>query len=200
MDKHKKNNQKEKRLKRNLKTLLLGSPREITIPGSRFPNGTQNLVPVVDIQKGVLITEDGRYIKVLEIVPTNFYLKSRIEQQNIIYYFSCYLKIAPQSLQILVCTQRADIDAYCDQMEKYYNREKNENCKAMILEDAQLVNYLASYEAVTRRFYLIYEYKGKQRSLLKFPRSLQIRRRPLISIWIIAAWRCCGMTTTMNSF
>ena len=139
MDKHKKNNQKEKRVKRNLKTLLLGSPREITIPGSRFP-------------KGVLITEDGRYIKVLEIVPTNFYLKSRIEQQNIIYYFSCYLKIAPQSLQILVCTQRADIDAYCDQMEKYYNREKNENCKAMILEDAQLVNYLASYEAVTRRF------------------------------------------------
>mgnify|MGYP001030446327 CR=1 FL=1 len=88
MDKHKKNNQKEKRLKRNLKTLLLGSPREITIPDSRFPNGTQNLVPVVDIQKGVLITEDGRYIKVLEIVPTNFYLKSRIEQQNIIYYFS----------------------------------------------------------------------------------------------------------------
>ena len=50
MDKHKKNNQKEKRVKRNLKTLLLGSPREITIPGSRFPNGTQNLVPVVDIQ------------------------------------------------------------------------------------------------------------------------------------------------------
>ena len=105
MDKHKKNNQKEKRLKRNLKTLLLGSPREITIPGSRFPNGTQNLVPVVDIQKGVLVTEDGRYIKVLEVLPTNFYLKSRIEQQNIIYYFSCYLKIAPLSLQILVCTQ-----------------------------------------------------------------------------------------------
>ena len=111
MDKHKKNNQKEKRLKRNLKTLLLGSPRGITILGSRFPNGTQKLVPVVDIQKGVLITEDGRYIKVLEIVPTNFYLKSRIEQQNIIYYFSCYLKIAPQYIQILVCTQRADIDA-----------------------------------------------------------------------------------------
>lgn len=84
---------------------------------------------MVDIQKGVLITEDGRYIKVLEIVPTNFYLKSRIEQQNIIYYFSCYLKIAPQSLQILVCTQRADIDAYCDQMEKYYNREKMKTVK-----------------------------------------------------------------------
>lgn len=172
MDKHKKNNQKEKRVKRNLKTLLLGSPGEITIPGSRFPNGTQNLVPAVDIQKGVRITEDGRYIKVLEIVPTNFYLKSRIEQQNIIYYFSCYLKIAPQSLQILVCTQRADIDAYCDQMEKYYNREKNENCKAMILEDAQLVNYLASYEAVTRRFYLIYEYKGEATEFTEISKEL----------------------------
>ena len=161
MDKRKQKKHKEKcPLKIDLKSLILGRPRETTVPGNRFPNGTQSLVPVVDIQKGVIITEDRRYIKILELLPTNFYLKSTIEQQNIIHYLASYLKIAPSSLQILVCTQRADIDAYCDQMEHFYNTETNEQCRTMILEDAQLVNYLASYEAVSRRFYLIFEYKG----------------------------------------
>jgi len=46
-------------------------------------------------------------------------------------------------------------------MEKLYESEENENCKEMILENAELVNYLASNEAVTRRFFLVYEYADK---------------------------------------
>lgn len=161
MGKRKEKTQNVKGLKNfDLKRLIFGSPQRINVEGSRFPNGTQNLVPVVDIQNGVVITEDGRYLKILEVLPTNFYLKSQIEQQNIIYYFSSYLKIAPASLQIIVNTQRADIDSYCEQMEHYYNTEQNEKCKDMILEDAELVNYMAENEAVTRHFYLVYEYSG----------------------------------------
>ena len=155
-----KRKEKTRPLKLNLKQILLGSSKEKIVPGSRFPNGTQSMVPVVDIQKGVVITEDGRYVKILEILPTNFYLKSPLEQLNIIHSLAASLKIAPSSLQILVCTQRADIDSYCEQMEQFYHTEQNEACKAMILEDAQLVNYLASNEAVSRHFYLVFTYTG----------------------------------------
>ena len=152
---------KEKTRKIDLKTLILGKPKQAPIiPGSRFPNGTQSLVPVVDIQQGVVITENGKYIKIIEVLPTNFYLKTNIEQQNIIYYLSSYLKIAPSSIQILVTTQSADIDIYCEQMEQNYNSEINENCKEMILEDAQLVNYLANNEALSRHFFIAFEYNG----------------------------------------
>lgn len=163
---------KEKQKRLDLKSLLLGTSKETTVPRSRFPNGTQSLVPVVDIRQGVLITEDGRYIKVLEILPTNFYLKSRVEQQNILYYLSGYLKIAPPSLQILVTTQRADIDAYCAQMEQYYNAETSKACKEMIVEDVQLVDYLAATEIVTRRFYLIFAYTGTASELDDIAREL----------------------------
>lgn len=159
MDKQKKHKEKHPQ-KFDLKRLIMGGTKEITVTDSRFPNGTQSMVPVVDIQNGVIITEDGRYIKILEVLPTNFHLKSVIERQNMIYYLAGYLKIAPASLQILVRTQQADIDAYCEQMEHFYSTERNEQCKAMILEDAQLVNYLSSYEAVSRHFYLIFEYAG----------------------------------------
>lgn len=174
MDRRKESKKRKEKqpVKLDLKRMLMGAPRETIVPGSRFPNGTQSLVPVVDIQKGVIITEDGRYIKVLEVLPTNFYLKSQLEQMNIIHYLASYLKIAPPSLQILIRTQRADIDAYCEQMEQFYNTEQNEACKAMILEDAQLVNYLASYEAVSRHFYLAFEYKGGAADLSEIAKEL----------------------------
>lgn len=163
----------KKRLRKwELKRLIMGTPREVTPVVSRFPDGTQSLVPVADIRQGVIITEDGRYIKILEVLPTNFHLKSPLEQLNIIHTLSGYLKIAPPSLQILVCTQRADIDAYCEQMEHFYNTETNAQCKAMILEDAQLVNYLASYEAVSRRFYVIFEYTGAASGLDEIAKEL----------------------------
>ena len=40
----------KKRKLPDIKSLIFGSSnKEITIPGSQFPNGTQGLVPVVDI-------------------------------------------------------------------------------------------------------------------------------------------------------
>lgn len=167
---------KEKSVKKrrlpDIKSLIFGSGQETTVMGSRFPNGTQSLVPVVDILQGVVITEDGRYLKILEVLPTNFYLKSALEQQNMIYYMASYLRIAPVSLQILVQTGRADIDAYCEQMQRCYESEKNEMCREMILEDARLVNYLAANEAVTRKFYLIFAYEGAAADLSEIARQL----------------------------
>lgn len=127
-----------------------------------YPNGTQALVPIRDILNGVVCTKDGRYVKILEVLPVNFHLKSQLEQETIIYYFAAYLKIAPDNLQILVCTQRADIDAYCENMESCYTREENQNCKEMILETAQTVNQYVEKEAVSRRFYLIFSHEKSE--------------------------------------
>ena len=127
----------------DIKKMITGKKKPVTVNGSRYPNGTQSLVPVADIRQGVIITADGRYIKLLEVLPTNFYLKSGTEQANIIYCMAGYLKIAPDSLQFIVKTRGADIDAYCDGLEECYNREKNETLRSLIYEEAQLVNYLA---------------------------------------------------------
>lgn len=167
-----KNKSVKKRKLPDIKSLIFGTNKETAVPGSRFPNGTQSLVPILDIRNGVVITEDGRYIKILEVLPTNFYLKSALEQQNIIYYMASYLRIAPVSIQILVQTARADIDSYCEQMEKCYNLEKNEMCREMILEDAQLANYLAANEAVTRKFYIVFQHEGSSTDFAEISKQL----------------------------
>ncbi|MCL2109403.1 MAG: hypothetical protein FWH20_08685 [Oscillospiraceae bacterium] len=142
----------------DIKSLIFGEKSELNHPANF--NGSQGFIPVSDIRDGVIITADNRYIKVLEILPVNFYLKSPMEQKNIIFYFANYLKIAPSNLQIIVQTGRADIDAYCERMERFYNSESNENCREMIFENAGLVNVLAETEAITHRFFLVFRYEN----------------------------------------
>ena len=143
-----------------IKEFILGKPKQNVSEVYGFPNGTGSIVPIENISDGVIITEDGRYVKIIEVLPVNFNLKSETEQLNIIYYMSGYLKVAPDNLQILIRTVPADIDTYCERMEEYYKAESNEKCKKMILKDAELVNYLAETQAVTRKFYLIFSYEG----------------------------------------
>ena len=54
----------------------------------------EDYLPVEKIENGIVYTTDGRYVKILEIEPINFLLRSAREQQGIIYSFISYLKIS----------------------------------------------------------------------------------------------------------
>ena len=73
-------------------------------------NPLADYVPIEKITHGVIKTRDHRYIKVVEVVPVNFLLRSAQEQRSIIYSFISYLKIAPEKVQFKVLTKRADKD------------------------------------------------------------------------------------------
>jgi len=145
----------------DIKSLIFGKQYGNGDSSATSLPGTRGLIPVKDVRDGIIITTDNRYIKVLEVLPVNFYLKSPMEQQNIIHYFINFLKIAPSNLQFLVQTGKAVIDPYCERMEEFYHSEENENCCDMIYENAALVNHLALNEAVTRRFFLVFQYEDK---------------------------------------
>lgn len=57
-------------------------------------------IPFKEIRDGIIYTADGRYVKILEVMPINFLHRSASEQRGIIYSFMGYLKIAPPELQI----------------------------------------------------------------------------------------------------
>ncbi|MDR2903519.1 MAG: hypothetical protein LBU77_03315 [Clostridiales bacterium] len=149
----------------NLKELIFGkriTPDSANTSG-RYANSLQKWLPVADIRDGVVITTDGRFVKILEVMPVNFYLKSAAEQQNIILYFASYLKIAPDNLQILVSTQKADTDAYIKRMRQYYDKEPDVNCREMIADNISEVEYLADREALTRRFFIAFQYETRMK-------------------------------------
>ena len=116
-------------------------------------------LPIEKIANGIIYTKDHRFVKVVEVVPINFMLRSAREQRNIIYSFVSYLKISPVKLQIKVLTRRADINRHLDTVRREMAQEDNEQCRLMQEDYLDFVQQVGSHEAVTRRFFLIFEYE-----------------------------------------
>ena len=109
-------------------------------------------------------TTDGRYVKILEIEPINFMLRSSEEQYNILSSFASWLKISPMKLQFKSITRKADSDKHIAMIRKELSIEDNAQCKAMGEDYIRLIKDVGSREALTRRFFSIYQYEAIGRS------------------------------------
>ncbi|MBE6070279.1 MAG: PrgI family protein [Clostridium lundense] len=122
-------------------------------------NALADYVPVEHIVNGVIYTRDHRYVKIVEVVPVNFLLRSAQEQRGIIYSFISYLKIAPVKVQFKVLTKRADIYRHVETVRKELEHETDPHCRMLQKDYLRLIYQLGSREAITRRFFLIFEYE-----------------------------------------
>ena len=120
-------------------------------------NPVADYLPIEKVENGIIYTKDHRFV--VEVVPINFMLRSAREQRNIIYSFVSYLKISPIKLQIKVLTRRADINRHLDTVRREMAHEENEQCRLMQEDYLAFVQQVGSREAVTRRFFLIFEYE-----------------------------------------
>ncbi len=109
-------------------------------------------------------TTDGRYIKILEIEPINFMLRSSEEQYNILSSFASWLKISPMKLQFKSITRKADSDKHIAMIRKELEKEENEQCKALCEDYIRLIKDVGSREELTRRFFLIFQYEAVGRN------------------------------------
>lgn len=124
----------------------------------------QDFLPIKDIHYGVIETNDGRYIKILEIEPINFMLRSSEEQFGIISSFASWLKISPVRLQFKSITRKADSDKHVSMVEKELETEENEKCRQLGEGYIRLIKDVGSREALTRRFFLIFQYEELRRT------------------------------------
>ena len=119
----------------------------------------QDFLPIKSLHHGIVETVDGRYIKILEVEPINFLLRSEEEQVNIISSFASWLKISPIRLQIKSITRKADSDKYIALLRKDLDQQEDEKCQALGREYIQLIKDIGNKEALTRRFFLIFQYE-----------------------------------------
>ena len=126
---------------------------------SRKEIWTEDLIPVRNIQNGIIHLNDGRYIKILEVEPINFLLRSVREQKHIIASFASWMKISPVHLQIKVLTKKADISKHLNAIERDMDREQDPKCRELQKDYYNLIKTIGSREAITRRFLIIFEYE-----------------------------------------
>lgn len=130
-----------------------------TVKEQKREHSTEELIPVKDIRNGIVELTDGRYIKILEVEPINFLLRSVHEQKGIIYSFASWLKISPVKIQIKVLTKKADISKHLNAIERDMERERDPKCRELQQDYYNLIKTIGSREAITRRFLVIFEYE-----------------------------------------
>ena len=153
----KKTKREKKKRDRPKKRRLLG--RTAAQQEQRFLNPVAQYIPIEKIANGVIYTRDHRFVKIIEIEPINFLLRSAREQRNIIYSFVSFLKISPVKLQFKVLTKRADINRHLQSVEWELENETDDRCRMLQEDYVKLIRRIGSREAITRRFFIIFEYE-----------------------------------------
>ena len=119
-----------------------------------------DLLPIEKIENGILHTTDERHIKILEIEPINFLLRSPREQRSVIYSFASLLKVSPVRLQFKSFSRKADVNAYLDKLRRDAANEPDAAVRKRHMSYIRFVKRLGSRDAVSRRFFVIFQYEA----------------------------------------
>ena len=156
----------------NLKEMIFGGNVRSGGDSGAYRDSIQAWIPIKNIMGGVVITKDDRFVKILEVLPVNIYLKSPNDRQNIIASFAAYLKIAPNDLQMVARTLPADTQAYVEQMRRCAEQENNAACREMIEDNIQEIGYRIASDAMRHRFFLVFQYEAGMRAKHNTVRSI----------------------------
>ena len=126
---------------------------------SKTSEFVQDFLPVREIRNGIIETTDDRYVKIIEILPINFLLRSSEEQYNIISSFASWLKISPMKLQFKSVSRKADSDKHVAMVREELSREESQQCRQLGEEYLRLIKDVGNKEALSRRFFLIFQYE-----------------------------------------
>ncbi len=116
---------------------------------------TQSFLPIRDIRNGIILTKDGRFVKILEFAPINYTLKSPEEKRKIIQLFSAVIKNMPTTVQIKIVSQRTDVSRFLKHIDNDIRKEDNPKCRELQVQQKNLIMDVG--HSVSHRFFIIFE-------------------------------------------
>lgn len=153
-------------IKRTFQTQILryfGTNKDIRdqkiVDGYEIPapfTTTVDMLPIKSISNGVVITKNNDFVKILEIDPVRYDLKTNREKNRIILNFAKYLKIAPRTLQIKSISVNADLSGIINESEKIINQETNDRCRILQEDEIEYLKQVKSH-SVARRYFMIFK-------------------------------------------
>lgn len=112
---------------------------------------------------GVIETKNGRFLKILQIEPVPFFLKSKNERDQIILSFEQYLRLAPKHFQIKCISRQSSVRQLIRNIDYDKARETNEKILDYYEDQKQFITDIARSESVARNFYMIIPYQPVNR-------------------------------------
>lgn len=107
------------------------------------------------LENGIIKLKNSSYIKILEIIPINFNLKSELEKEAILNSYKIFLKTCNFNFQILIQSNKENLEKIISDINSKKNKEK-ENIKKI---SENYINYIKELnenkKSSNKNFYII---------------------------------------------
>lgn len=150
--------QKRLRTKRGQREQRRAEERERKRQEYKLIQSTQLSIPIRDVLRSIVITKDGRYLKLMEFAPQNYLMYPNEDRNLIAEKFAAMLRVIPAKIQFKVISRKAETETLLKTMRKCHDTESNPLCRRMQEEYIDLIQDTALREGVSRRFLIIVEY------------------------------------------
>ncbi len=117
---------------------------------------TQSYLKLSDIKSGVMIMDSGVYCAIVAVSSTNFSLKSKEEQDALIFGYQNFLNSLDFEIQILMQSRKMDIHVYLEEVRKVMERQTNELLRIQTQEYVEFISKLVDNASImNKNFYVI---------------------------------------------
>lgn len=120
---------------------------------------TQSYLPISEIRDNTVVLKNGGIRTIFKTSSINFNLKSEAEQNAIIYSYQSFLNTLEFPIQIMVRSQKLDLDNYVETLNKKAAEHENSLLKRQTYEYIEYIQKLVEYaDIMAKEFYVIVPY------------------------------------------
>ena len=81
------------------------------------------------LENGIIKVQKNKYIKIIKVLPINFNLKSNFEKESILNSYKIFLKTCNFNIQILILSNKKNLEKNISNVEKNLKKENKEFLK-----------------------------------------------------------------------
>lgn len=115
-----------------------------------------DFMPIDKIQNGIIVTKSHDFVKIMELNPVKFDIKSNAEKNRIINEFIKFLKISPKTLHIKSINTKADLSTLIKDVEEIMEKETNPKCRELQKDEIEYLKAITE-SSISHRYYIIYK-------------------------------------------
>ena len=118
---------------------------------------TQEWIAIKNIYSdGIIELNEGSYLKILEVVPINYNLKSDLEKEAILNSYKLFFKTCNFNIQILIQSNKEDLTHHISKIRKNISKKENKYLKNLA---ENYINYISQLninkKSSSKKFYII---------------------------------------------
>lgn len=176
-----------------------------TLNSAKHEEGaSQDYIPLKNIQDGMIITRDNRYLSVIEILPIQFYQKTNVQKLSIMHSFRDIFQGKHIRWMLKIMYDEGDSFELISNIQKRCPKQDNPDVAKYIESYTSFLRELPkTHGSKAKRFFFIWEYSGKNgfrsKDISEIAESMQLSKQSIIQS-LEECGNICLMPEDENAF